>query len=268
MKVLNLYDKNSDLRCYKKNIFKTMEIFLKHFPEEYKTCYKRNLDSLELFKVDRMDDETMTGAYNNQANVIFFEMNNSLGHELFHVASNDLVNNIYAFESKIEIEDGLIEGMTEYLTMKAYDLTKPGSYAFEVFSVTMLEDVPNIFRPYFIPNHKDFISLFPNKRDIYSLLYSLNTYNELSLDYLASTYTNKDILVDMDILVNSIRDTFNNLIALELSMEKDNYKLKEYSDKFMDYLMSDNVRFILNELYPNYLRYAEKQINKKVRKKR
>ena len=132
----------------------------------------------------------------------------------------------------------------------------------------MLENIPDLFRPYFIPNHKDFINLFSSRKDIYSLLYSLNTYNELSLDFLATTYTQEAILIDMDILINSIRDTFNNLISIELSMEKDNYKLDEYGDKFIDYLMSDSVRFILSELYPNYLKYAEKQINKKIRKKR
>lgn len=268
MKIINVYDKNSNILCHGKNVFDTTKRYLYKFPKEYSECYNYNLDDLLLFEVDRMTDETMTGYYDSDANKIFYVDKNSLGYEMFHMASNDMVNNQYAFESKMDLEAGLIEGMTEYLAMKAYGLSKPGSYSFEVFCVTMLEEIPNLFGPYFKPSHNDFINLFPNKRDIYSLLYSLNAYNDIELDYLDSKYNDSDIAIDQTVLVESIQDTLNSLIAIELSVENDQKKLKLYGNKFMDYLSSDFVRHILCDLYPGYLGYAEELVKKKIRKKR
>ena len=268
MKVINVYDKDSNLKCYGKNIFDTTKEYLSRYPSEYSNCYNHNIKSLELFRVDRMTDETMTGYYDTEANKIFYVNKNSLGHEIFHMASNDLVKNQNAFESKMEIESGLIEGMTEYLAMKAYGLSRPGSYSFEVFCVMMMEDIPNLFKPYFIPNHKEFISLFPNKKDIYSLLYSLNAYNDIELDYLDSKYNHSNVIIDKTILEESIQDTLNNLVNIELSLESDNNMLRIYGDKYMDYLSSNFVKHILRDLYPDYIKYAEKLIKKKIRKKR
>ena len=152
--------------------------------------------------------------------------------------------------------------------MKAYGLSRPGSYSFEVFCVMMMEDIPNLFKPYFIPNHKEFISLFPNKKDIYSLLYSLNAYNDIELDYLDSKYNHSNVIIDKTILEESIQDTLNNLVNIELSMEDDPNKIKLYGDKYMDYLSSNFVKHILKDLYPDYIKYAEKLIKKKIRKKR
>ena len=268
MKIINVYDKNSNILCHGKNVFDTTKRYLYKFPKEYSECYNYNLDDLLLFEVDRMVDESMTGYYDSDANKIFYVDKNSLGHEMFHMASNDIVNNQYAFESKMDLEAGLIEGMTEYLAMKAYGLSKPGSYSFEVFCVTMLEDIPNLFGPYFKPSHKDFINLFPNRRDIYSLLYSLNAYNDIELDFLDSKNNDSDIAIDQTVLVESIQDTLNSLVSIELSVENDSKILKMYGNKFMDYLSSDFVRHILKDLYPGYLGYAEELVKKKIRKKR
>ena len=269
MKVINIYDKNSDIRCRGKNIFKTTEKFLSKFPKEYSECYYRNLNSLKLFEVDRMMHEEMNGQYDDGANVIMFSNRQSLGHEMFHMTQNDMINGVNAIESNIDIESGLIEGMTEYLNMQAYGLKEPESYSFEVFCVTMLKNIPNFFRPFLIPSHDDFINLFPNTKDAYSLLYSLNSYNEIEMDYLEAYYNeDDDIIIDIDKAQESIRDTIDNLINIELSFGKNKNELNIYGDKFLDYLGSNFIGDVLRQLYPDYFKYAEKRINRKVRKKR
>lgn len=221
MKVINIYDKNSDIRSYNRNIFRATESILKQFPKEYSNCYYKNLETLELIQVDKLSIASYLGYYDDDANVIFFREKSAMGHEMFHMASNDLENGTYAFQSKMGIENGLIEGMTEYFNTKAYNLEIPSAYQFEVFCITMLEDIPNIFRGYFIPNNKDFISLFPNKRDIYSLLYSSNIYNDKYSDYMDECYSGKDITCNFRELRQIIKHVLTSLVDIELSIEKD-----------------------------------------------
>ena len=267
MKVLKVYNKDSNIRCFGKNVFKATESFLATFPQAYGDCYRQNLETLELMKVDEFVDASMAGYYNTQANVIYFNNGNAVGHEIFHMASNDLVKGDYAFYSHKDIENALIEGMTEYFTAKAYDLERPGAYPFEVFCVTMLENIPDIFKSYFIPNDKEFISLFPNRRDIYSLLYSLDIYNGLYLDFLEADCSGKESNIDINLLRDSIKDSLGALVDIELSLEKDPRELKKYDFKFMEYVGSDRLGLLFQELYPKYYEYADKLIDRKIRKR-
>ena len=268
MKVINVYDSKSNLKCYGKNIFDTTRAYLKRFPSEYSNCLNHNLKSLELIKVDKIGNGVMTARYNTIENIIEFTTSSALGHEIFHLASNDLMNNKYAFESKMGIEYGLIEGMTEYLCMQAYDLKHPSSYPFEVFTIMMLDSIPNIFRPYFVPNNKDLINIFPRRKDIYGLLYSLDTYNKIMLDYISSLYTGEDILIDISEFIESYKYTIANLINIELSFEKDSIILKQYRDKFLDLISSEWISNAITGLYPNYLDYTNKYVNRRIKEKR
>ena len=72
MKVIDLYYKDSDLRCYRKNIFEATRKYLSKFPSEYSKCFNRNSESLELIKVDRLPDEMYTGMYNPEMNILVF----------------------------------------------------------------------------------------------------------------------------------------------------------------------------------------------------
>ena len=184
---------------------------------------------------------------------------------MFHMASNDMLNKQNAFETKLDIEDGLIEGMTEYSFMKAYNLNKPSSYPFEVFCVTMLEDIPNIFKPYFVPDKKEIINLFPNRKDIYGLLYSLNTYNKIMLDYISNQYMDTDIIIDLTLFMNAFRATVDNLINIELSLEKNSNELKIYKEKFMDLINSECIYNAVSSLYPSYQKYVLRKINNKIK---
>ena len=171
MQVIKVYDKNSDLRCYGKNIFKTMNEFMNRFPLEFRKLYDKNLESLQFMKCDRLDSDAYNGTYDTRRNVVFFTKSNALAHEMFHVASYDAGRDVSGFECDVSLDQGLLEGMTEYFRMKAFNLSNPEDYNFEVFSVMMLENINDIFKHYFIPNHSEFIKLFPNKKDIYNLLF-------------------------------------------------------------------------------------------------
>ena len=267
MKVIEIYNKNSNILDHGKNIFKTMDKYMNKFPSEYRECYDKNLETLEILKVDRLDDRSEAGVYNPEVNNIVFSKNFSLGHELIHMATNDMSNQQFAFESKLYIEDGLIEGMTEYHHMKAYNLKLPGSYSFEVFTVTMMEDIPNIFESFFIPREKGIFDICPDKIYIYGLLYSLNAYNHMMLDFLASEYVSNDILIDKVETRRAIRHVIDNLISIELSLESDKKKINEYGDKFMDLISSDFVGDVVPLFYSNYITYADKEIKKRIRSK-
>ena len=263
MKVLGVYDKDSDLRCFNKSAFMTMRSFFDKLPVEYGKCYFDNLETLKLLKVDEFNDDKFSGMYNSFGNVVMFSKNNALGHELFHVASYDRRNDLTAFEGYIDIEQGLIEGMTEYLFITTYGLSGVREYPFEVFCVKMLEDIPGLFKPYFIPSHDDFINLFPSKRGIYSLMYALNVYHEDILDYMPSE-ENDAILNKIE---NAIKGVIDSLISIELSRKVDDDSLYKYAEKFMDEITRHEVKDMISWLYPKYSHYANKQINVKIRRK-
>lgn len=270
MKILEVYDKNSVLGCYGKNVFKTMNEFFSRFPREYGECYYDNLEMLKIMVTDNCYGSVATGGYHEESNTIIIQDYNSLGHELMHVAQYDRINK----KSSIEVGDGmfergLVEGVTEYLTMMAYGMSGTDSYPFEVFAVSMLDNgnVPFLFRPFFIPNHEEFIKLFPNRRDIYSLMYSLNYYFENMFDYMESVENHKDTMFDILLIRNAIRDTIDSLISIELSLEKDSIGLRMYEEKFMDLISSSDVAEDLKIFDPKYMVYAEKEIKKRIRKK-
>ena len=264
MQVIKVYDKNSDLRCYGKNIFKTMNEFMNRFPFEYRKLYDKNLESLQFMKCDRLDSDAYNGTYDTRRNVVFFTKSNALAHEMFHVASYDAGRDVSGFECDVSLDQGLLEGMTEYFRMKAFNLSNPEDYNFEVFSVMMLENINDIFKHYFIPNHSEFIKLFPNKKDIYNLLFSLDEYNAGYLDYLEKLASDEDAVVDIHNIKMAIKNTINNLITIELSMVKDKHELLQYRDKFMDLIGDDDVREVLSIFYPRYYGYADMQTKKRI----
>ncbi len=268
MKVIDVYDANSNLRCHGQNVFDTTRTYLRRFPAEYSACLEYNLKTLELIKVDKIDNDFMTARYNTDENIIEFKTSSALGHEMFHVASNDMVNKQYAFETRLNIEMGLIEGMTEYLYMDAYNLIRPSSYDFEVFTVMMLDHIPGIFKPYFVPSCRGLIGLFPVRKHIYGLLYSLETYNRVMIDYLASIYTDENVLVDLEEYVDAYKYTLANLINIELSIEKNPAKLKRYRDRCLDLLNTSWMHDTMQNTYPDYFEYSERYVTKRIKEKR
>ena len=266
MKVLEVYDKNSDLKYRNVSVFKRMDDFFKKYPSEYGENYYRNLETLKIFKVDEVHDGA-DGEYFANDNTLLYRFISAVGHELMHMASWDQINKNMAFLGNSEFYGmGLMEGMTEYLSMKAFNRTKPIAYPFETFCVSMLSEIDGIFKPYFIPNEKEFINLFSNKRDIYSLMYSLEFYHDEVIGSFNSLILGTEPEVKEETLQSSIRDTINSLISIELGYEKDSEKLKLYSEKFMDLISSDIVDYYLDAVYPNYINYANRQIKKRIKR--
>lgn len=271
MQILEIYDKNSNLRCHGKNIFRTMDNFLGKYPLEYRRLYDKNIETLQIFKCDTFDRKISNGYYDASDNIILYTDGISLGHELFHLASNDIDKGISSIESDLGYEHGIDEGMTEYLYMLAYGLIEPDCYEFQVFAINMLDNIPDLFKYYFIPNHKEFIKLFPNRKDIYNLIFSLDIYHENNNGYLEYLYSSeeedKNSLIDINLARKSIREVINNLISIELSLEKDNVKLKKYSEKFMDLIGSKNLALLVKAFYPKYYEYAELQVKERILKR-
>lgn len=266
MKILEIHDKNSIIKCHGKNIFEATSNLLDQFPAEYRVCYDYNVSTLELFKVDDLQAKQAVARYVPNTNVIIYEKEYPLGHEMFHVASEDRLNHRTAMDNKLGVDDGIVEGMTEYFHMKAYDLKEPTTYFFHVFCVMMLEDIPNIFKSYFVPSDNTFYSKITDPKYMYSLLYALDTYNENYDKYEESIISNNRDKECGLLVQRSIRETIDDLITIKLALSNDMKELNNYGDKFMDLIGSGNLARTLKLIYPNYLDYANEEIKKRVRK--
>ena len=255
--IIGIYTSEDNLRSYGKNIFDMMDKFMSRFPLEYRELFDRNLTTLYFRKCSNFCDNRLDGLYDSEHNTIYYINSIALSHELFHVASYNPSTKKSAFERNLDSDQGLLEGMTEYFRMKAYDLSNPVFYDFEVFAVMMLEEIEDIFKYYFIPNHDKFIKLFSSKKDIYSLLSSLDIYHLIYNCSYDDSSNRKDVK-------EAIRQVINSLINIELSMISDKDELIQYRDKFMDLIESKNVKDVLDLFYPKYCGYADTLIRRRI----
>lgn len=263
MKVLDVYyESDLDLiSCYGMSIRDMMDNFFSKFPSSYRENYDKNIATIQMYLVDEMRNVNDSAQYYPGPNVLMFESFVNLPHELMHLASSDRINKQFAFCRDGEfsfIEGALIEGMTEYLSCIAKE-SVPDYYLFECFVVSMLSSIDGIFKPFFIPNYREFISLFPNERDICSLLYSLDYYQDCIL-LLDDDVPN----VEIDRIGNSVKSTIDSLIDIELSFNKDRRERKIYSDKFMDLISDSNLSSLVGYVCPEYLDYAYHEVKKRL----
>lgn len=152
--------------------------------------------------------------------------------------------------------------MTEYCASLALE-SGPSDYFFETFSAAMLNNIDGILEPYFIPNHKKFISLFPDKKNILSLMYALNYYSTKLNEF----NDGKISLMDDSVKVRvdrSIKDVIDSLIDIQVSLKMGKVQNREYSDKFMELINSDIMDDCLGLFSSDYMDYANEQINKRV----
>ena len=263
MKILDIYSKeNLNLITFRGvDIITLMDRFFTKFPSSYRENYDKNMENLEIYRVDEMMDIDDFASYVPELNVLLFSFEKSLPHELMHMSSANLEKKLFAFckaGQRTLWENGLLEGMTEYLGCMATN-TAPKTYFFEYFVVSMLSSIDNIFEPYFIPSYDGLISLFPNKRDICSLMYGLDFYHDKS-----QTIDKNTSKEEINRIRSSIKGVIDSLIDIELSFDNDFNKKKLYVDKFMDLIMDCNVDMILKDIYPEYADYAFYEINKRV----
>lgn len=263
MKVLNVYSKKDLflLKYRKRSIALIMNEFFKRFPLSYRKNYDKNLETLEIHKVDSMFDDFDNASYFPSMNLLIFKKNFGLPHELMHMASSDRELGLFGFcqDGQYSLyEQGLLEGMTEYLACLATG-GKPSSYFFECFVSSMLANVEGIFEPYFIPDYNKFVSLFPNKKDILSLMYGLDFYHE-KIKEIDDNTSDEEI----DRIAVAVKNVIDSLIDVELSFDKDYNERSDYSDKFMDMISDRNIDCIVGDVCPDYEDYAYDKIKKRV----
>lgn len=261
MKVLDIYGKKDldMLTCEGKLVSDIMDDWFSKFPKSYRVNYDRNLEDLTLWRVDD-DYENDSGVYSPKNNLLIFKDFSSLPHELQHVSSYDRTTECMAFIKDMKyplFELALVEGMAEYLSAKSLGREVTDSY-FECFSVSMLSSIKGIFESFYIPDHNKFISLFPNKKNIYSLMYSLDYYRHRTIDL--DNCNEEDIMK----VRQSIRDTIDTLIDIELSFDKSVLECKKYGEKFMDFLGNVDLKDSLEDIYEDYKDYAFHEIKKRV----
>ena len=263
MKVLDVYEKK-DLDLISFNgveICKLVDEFFFRFPSLYRQNYDRNLESLEIHMVDEMPDDFDSAQYYPSSNVLLFKSFAAIPHELIHMASYDKISKRFAICRDGEyslFENALVEGMTEYLSCLLKN-GYPDTYFFEWFVVSMLDNIDGLFEPFFIPNYNKFISMFPDKRNICSLMYGLDFYHDKMkiLDDDSS-----DILLDR--IRDSVRSVVDCLIDIELSFKKGKNDRKIYGEKFMDLIVNPDVSAILGDIYPEYVDYSFCEIKKRM----
>ena len=268
MKVLDIYSKKDldRLTVKGKIVSQVMEDFFKKFPESYRENYDKNLLSVEMYRVDEYYTDDRNGEYSDLDNIIIFKKYSALIHELMHMAACDFETRINSIErgfGGIDFEQPLIEGMTEHLACRALNIPVE-IYVFEEFVVSMLAyNSDKIFEPFFIPSHDKFISLFPRKKDIISLMYSLSAYSKRKDELFNAGPDGKDELFTTG-LEHSITDTIDSLINIQLSKKLDYSQNKLYGEMFMDLISSDIVKGCLADLNDDYLDYANDEVKKRI----
>lgn len=269
MRVLGIYGKDDldVLTCEGRIVSEIMNKFFKKFPQMYRKNYDNNLKTLEIWKIDEHYEGNPGGEYYETHNLLIFRKHTALIHELMHMSSYDSFNKKIAFvklRDGILFETALLEGMTEYLSSIALN-RESTDYFFETFAVSMLSNIDGIFEPYFIPSYDNFIKLFPNKKDIISLMYSLNYYSNKSEQFLTSYNGNSsDDDVSITRIEHSINDVIDSLIDIQLSMKMGSRKDKIYGEKFMDLIGSESLIHYLGDFHEDYIDYANEQINKRI----
>lgn len=160
MKVLQIYQGREQfltLKSSDKSIFDMFEKYMmRRFPLEYMENYYKNLKTLKIFEVDQLLGLSLeTGEYSVRNNTMYFSDVDSIPHELVHVASADMTKERIGFSSADwELERGLIEGMTEFISLDFMDYEMDETYSFETFCAAMICENEKVFRPFFIPSEK------------------------------------------------------------------------------------------------------------------
>lgn len=260
MKVLEVYEGNKrELVSDGVNVFNKMDEFFRKKPSEYRKLYDRNLTGLKLYRVDEFyDQDSSRGEYDTGNNIILFKDYFAVPHELVHMATTDREDEKFAFVNGfMNMEIALIEGMTELEASKIMGNDKPIAYYFEHFCALMISNIDGIEKAFFTADGEGFIKLFPDKKDIYSLMYSLSYYS-----HGGSIIQTKE---DISYVTRAIQDTINSLIDIELSYERDIDKLKIYKEKFMDMISDKDVALYLKEVYPDYRNYAYHEVKKRIK---
>lgn len=266
MKVLEVYSKKDldKITVKGKIVSKIMDDFFKNYPKSYRDNYDKNLETVEILKVDEHYTGKHGGEYSDYCNVLLFRKYYSIIHELMHMASCDYVTRRSSYERSDKgalFEGALIEGMTEHLACIA--LNSPTEvYVFEVFAASMISDIDGVLESFFIPSYQNFINSFPNKRSIISLMYSLEAYfRNCEILLTEDTIIDKQLI---ETLERSIMSVIDSLIDIQISRRLGFKENKHYANMFMDLIGEENINMRLSDIWEDYYDYANEQINKRI----
>lgn len=267
MKVVEVYTKKDlgMLTCRGKTVSKVMDDFFANFPREYRENYDKNLNKLEIWRMDEMHEGSSSGEYYELMNILLIRNLGSIIHELMHVASRDFKTGLFAFQRMKYAnfcENALIEGITEFFACMALDST-PCDYFFETFAASMLYNIDGVYRSYFIPGFDNFVSVFPEKKHILSLMYALTYYSSKLDNVLEDDSKKLDDVIKVRV-EHSIKDVIDSLIDIQLSLNMSKRDNKLYGEKFMDLISSEVIDDCLGIFSEDYMDYANGQINKRV----
>ena len=262
---MKVYNKNSNIMCYKQNVFRVMDNFFHGLPKEYSKNYYKNLDTLSIIRTNNINNGINTGLYDADNNIIYYVDNNTIGHELFHVASNDMDKKIMGIDEYDSEPSALLEGMTELLFIKTYNIKDKHAYNFEVMVSEVLSQIPRFFQYYFIPSYDKFINIFNNPDTIKRLMDNLNVYRDISDYYLTMIYLDGiNAKIDNKLrieLICSIEEVINCLIQIGYE-NKDKVNLNDYLSNLDRLLKKDDIKSLFSIFYDYYYNYADKQIKK------
>ena len=265
MEVLEIYTKDNidSLMVDSRSTKEIMDNFFRNYPSSYRRNYDRNLKKIQICRVDEYFDFDGSGAaakiYLKNSKIILSNLENII-HELMHMAHYDRKKDLLAISSKELLwEDPLIEGATEFLSSKA--IGKPCmAYIFESFVVDMLSSIDNFFEPFFIPNYKKFIKMFPCEKDILTLMYALSFY----YFYQDIEYENPNYDVVSKKLGEAIKTVINALISIESSIFRDETARDLYSEKFMDLITSEFLELHIIDYFSDYKDYTYEQLKTRI----
>lgn len=266
MKVLEVYSKKDldKLTVKGKKVSKIMDDFFKNYPKSYRDNYDKNLETVEILKVDEHYTGKHGGEYSDYCNVLLFRKYYSIIHELMHLASCDYVTRRSSYERSDKgslFEGALIEGMTEHLASIA--LNSPAEvYVFEVFAASMISDIDGVLESFFIPSYQKFINSFPDKRSIISLMYSLEGYFRN-----CEILLNEENIIDkllIETLERSIMGVIDSLIDIHVSRRLGFKENKQYANMFMDLIGEENINMHLSDIWEDYYDYANEQVNRRI----
>lgn len=266
MKVLEVYSKKDldRLTVKGKVVSKIMDDFFKNYPRKYRENYDKNLDSVEILRVDEHYNGNSGGEYSDFCNVLLFKRYYSIIHELMHMASCDYETRISSYERCNKgtlFEGAFIEGMTEYLSCLA--VNQPCEvYHFETFTAGMVSDIDGVIESYFIPSHEKLIKSFPNKKNIISLMYSLDSYfRKCEILHDSSLAIDKEFI---SVLERSIMGVIDSLIDIQVSRKLGFKENKIYANMFMDLIGEENLNAYLSDIWEDYYDYANEQVKRRL----
>lgn len=248
MKVIDYYDISNinNLLYDDKRVVDLFDDYFISKPSCYRINFDRNIKDLEILHVDEMI-EKCSGLYDKDNNIIILKYMNSCVHEFLHMASN---NKLGQSLSDIKFSDGLDEGLTEYIA-SLVSKNDVKTYYFEVLVASALSFISDGFiKNYFCFDKNEFISLFPNKKLMYNLLYPLSYYNQnFFCDYYFET------------MERCIKEVINSLFIMSDDLK--------YQLFILDSLNSYKIKESAGYFYKDYVDYAynivkEKNNGKKV----